>query len=432
MNEVCILHLSDLHIVNQRNDGKVAISTALKNLIVDIKNQTEFIDKIIIVVSGDIAYAGEIGKYSGAVIEFFESLSNAIPNKVISVQIVPGNHDFNREFAKENITKMEMNTDSFSTDSDFLLGYADYKKTIEEIFSVFKLPPNTFTFGVNAVELDDTSVCFVRFNTAFGSVGDNDKRSLHIGKYQLQKLLSDYRNIIHQCNVENKPVCLTLGISHYPFNWLNPIDEAEINEHMMKQDFLKIDILLCGHVHKFAILNYFNHEHSVMTLMTGIGWGNIKPENANDQHRYSIYMLDISRNTCDIIMRRTKDNLDFGFDYSVYTSEAEEDEKKFIYPLKMNKSATFLKMKSPNPILVKSIHINDDIMADIAVVSKCIANFRGALSLKLDEYKNDFLENFDEHVVKYNSKVFSEELLADKANYDVNIEKVRNKIEAFL
>lgn len=75
-----------------------------------------------------------------------------------------------------------------------------------------------------------------------------------------------------------------------------------------------------------------------MTLVTGIGWNHHlegeKDNDKKDEHRYSIYVIDAQKNSCDIIMRRSQKSGKFISDYSVYVNDGKNVEK-LCYPLKM-------------------------------------------------------------------------------------------------
>lgn len=72
-NDVCILHLSDLHIINEGGKNKseeVVIPHFLVKLLDDIKASTKCMDEIIIVVSGDIAYKAKYSEQKNAILFF--------------------------------------------------------------------------------------------------------------------------------------------------------------------------------------------------------------------------------------------------------------------------------------------------------------------------------------------------------------------------
>lgn len=92
MNDLTILHLSDLHISwNAEN----SMPTLHRNLLDDIKKQVKFLSKpVIVVVTGDIVNEGDYSENTkNAVLRFFEHLHNILREKTKDIIIVPGNHD---------------------------------------------------------------------------------------------------------------------------------------------------------------------------------------------------------------------------------------------------------------------------------------------------------------------------------------------------
>lgn len=92
MNDLTILHLSDLHI-----DGQAAYPEILKNLLVHIKEEiaTTREKTLVVAVTGDIIDKGNKAAIDNAK-KFFEDLKKTLGNKVAGIVLVPGNHDIFR------------------------------------------------------------------------------------------------------------------------------------------------------------------------------------------------------------------------------------------------------------------------------------------------------------------------------------------------
>ena len=91
MDDLTILHLSDLHIDSEGTK----YSKLLARLLSDIKKSKEesFADKnVVVVVTGDIIHMGNKSAISNAK-RFFEDLKETLLEKIVGVYIVPGNHD---------------------------------------------------------------------------------------------------------------------------------------------------------------------------------------------------------------------------------------------------------------------------------------------------------------------------------------------------
>lgn len=84
MNDMAILHLSDLHI----DTSGTTYSRLLKKLLEDIKNEMKYVrdNSVVVVVTGDILHQGpqivQTDKAFNHALDFFKDLYEAIKNKV--------------------------------------------------------------------------------------------------------------------------------------------------------------------------------------------------------------------------------------------------------------------------------------------------------------------------------------------------------------
>jgi metallophosphoesterase superfamily enzyme len=93
------IHLSDIHFGQEKggdlyihDDIKEQILTDAREYVIGLKNEKA--DGVI--VSGDIAYAGKQQEYVNAG-KWLDRLTAAVGCDVTNVQVVPGNHDIDRE-----------------------------------------------------------------------------------------------------------------------------------------------------------------------------------------------------------------------------------------------------------------------------------------------------------------------------------------------
>ena len=236
----------------------------------------------------------------------------------------------------------------------------------------------------------------MRFDTSWSSFNENGIRTLRVGDYQRRALNNEYQKLNAGAEKGN-PVSLTIGISHHPLNWMTADDEDETNKFVMAPDYLNVDILMCGHVHDRQVLNYFNHAHSLLTLVTGIGGRKDEPD-TKEEHRYSIYLFNPKHNTCEIVMRRTKDNLSFDFDYSAYTNEQEKIKNELCYPIKTTESHPFIQLSTVKDSRVRSIFIDNTVLKKIVEVSNSITRFTLRITQLNERYKRFFIETCGEKV----------------------------------
>ena len=90
MDDLIILHLSDLHIDSK--GGKY--SNLLKELLADIKDQSPLFPdgRVAVVITGDVINQGNRAAVKNAKL-FFKDLKEALKKKIAGLYIVPGNHD---------------------------------------------------------------------------------------------------------------------------------------------------------------------------------------------------------------------------------------------------------------------------------------------------------------------------------------------------
>lgn len=383
-NDICILHLSDLHIAYQAG-RKYAASLDL--LINDITAQLSAVTELILVVSGDVVDKGNFDKNNrDAVFAFFDKLYNSLNGKIKELIMVPGNHDKVRDKINKFITLKCQEDGDFLGEEEWVYQLKSYSGYIEIYNGLLqKYHPNknivNNTFGVHRVDIGGQNIIFVRLDTAWCSFSKDDSYKLRLGNYQSKSLVEQYQSCIHESNIQNP---LTIGVSHFPINYLSPEEESECNKVFLSQDKLNLDVLLCGHVHNVSLAHYFNHSHSLLTLITGIG-GNGEsgvPEN----HRYSIYFLNIANNSCDIVMRKSGQS-SYNYDYSIYTGKESIKENKLIYPIRVRESHSFIKMFAPNQIDTKSKFLDSNLLMVIPDASKALNSFAQTMSAVITYHK---------------------------------------------
>ncbi len=397
-----VLHLSDLHIQKATN-RKPYYQASLKKLLNDIEKQTKDIQNIIIVVSGDIIDIGNYDDASVAVVCFFEDLYKKIQCKTRDIIIVPGNHDKKRE-PIDTLVSQSHSDFGIKIDSDVewefhLNAYKDFLELTNQIYRIFGKEYNAEnTFGIEMVSIENTNVCFLKMDTAWCSHSHSKCRDLRIGEYQIKKLFNEYSELKVQQEDVGAPIDITIAISHYPLEWMNPVDSDLCNQYFLSEAFLNVDIVMCGHVHDFSVRNYFNHQHSLLTLVTGIGWNKEKPNDDKSSHRYSLYSISPQYNSCDITTRKTKENEEFDYDYSLYIGKQELTDNKIRFPLKIKENTPFLRINTADLISPNSLFLNNTIVSLIPRVSNVLASFSDRMAQLYINYKDNcysgFLEKF--------------------------------------
>lgn len=384
-NTFSILHLSDLHIVQKNNTYQSDLDKLIDD--VSIQVQENHITKLIIVVSGDIIDKGNYDN-EGAAIKFFKNLRrklNSISDQLVEdIQIVPGNHDRERNIKAELYSRAFQSKDTaIDNEKEWELYKENNEKFLSfanDIYEIFgKTPDIKDTFGCELKQVGNNRICFLRIDTAWSEYVSQSCKKLRIGSYQLSSLKNQLDSIRTALQKKGEKIDVTIAITHHPLSWLTPADEISVKSFFMKEDFLDVDMLLSGHVHNQSVENLYNHEHSILTLVTGIGWLQDDPQR-NKEYRYSIYSLNVFRNCCEIIVRKTNRGNSFDFDYSIYTDKKERLTSKLLYPIKMMSSYPFIDVNSLNDVNKTGVYVDVNIMNKIREITWAIMDLKNALA----------------------------------------------------
>lgn len=415
MNDITILHLSDLHI----NSKYANCSYSLNKMLIDIKEQTKNLKNIIITVTGDIVHKGNY-KCQEAVLDFFTKLSEIMGNKVIKIFLLPGNHDKIRSpldsYLISNLSDgKELTTKYFYESWDFhRISFKDYSKLQEDIYKIFDfdLDDNrrrciSDTFGVELLEIEGKKFAFILLNSAWCCTGDKDKRNLRIGRFQIEQIADNYKK--QWDGIANMPegIDLTFVMAHHPLSWLVDKEEDFARINLLSKDSLNADVFICGHTHNRDVVNWYNNRHTLTTLTTGFGWPDDENLEATQNHSYSIYVFHLELNSIDIFVRSNDENMNFETDFRIYTNKRDRELSKIVFPIQSYKNQPFIKLHTANKQNEKVCYLTDNLVKSIKETTKVLANFsrkseaivnrcKFELLIKIQKYiegENDFLKD---------------------------------------
>ena len=320
LNDFAILHLSDLHIVSHNGNN---YSTALHKMIDHIYVVTEKINKLIIVVTGDLVEKGAFDKNDITIKKFFEDLKNKLGKKIIDIIFTPGNHDKVRRILNlpnnEKITNDEAFWQKFKDKewNYFENQFSDYLTLTKHIREQIYDLPASFpgTYGFHRININKLNICFLCLNSAWACMGDDDMGNLRIGRFQLDDIMREYQSFSN----ENK-IDLTISLMHHPTNWLNDLEQKYLNQYLIDKYRLNTNIMLQGHVHDNEVYNWYNQNHSLTTFVTGMGWDQQR-ELDDSNHRYSLYEINCYSGIARVntyISNKNGESQSFGLNSSKY------------------------------------------------------------------------------------------------------------------
>lgn len=397
MNDLTILHLSDLHI----DEAKGRPNILLENLLNDIRFEMKYSDNILIVVTGDLVNQANY-KNKSRVISFFRKLKKYLPDKIKNIYIVPGNHDK----VRSNIDEMILRTSEFDKSNDQEIqwkyvktAFDEYLDLVENIYKIFygkraRERVLIDTFGVNIDNVGGKNICVIQFNTAWMSEGDHDQRNLKIGEFQFKKIKDDFADEYEKLG--NEKIDLTIALAHHPVNWLTGSEEDKIQQEMLSPNGLNASIYICGHTHNRDVINWQNNRNSLTTLVSGLGW----PDGSTSHpyaHTYSSYVFNLDVNSIDVYVRSSNDAYTFEPDFRIYTNERNKKSKKIVLPIDICKTQSYFNLNVPSNRSAKACFITERIIKDLKKYSQIFTMCEDKLRDKLETIKYDTFDEICEH-----------------------------------
>lgn len=348
MNDFTIIHLSDLHF---KSDQGTVMPKYIEKIFEDIDKYKHTWNAVEVVITGDIVDRCDYGAEE-LVLNFFTKLKEKIENKFVNIHIVPGNHDLIRveglpiDPSKKEMWSRELEAENkldeqfYQRNEDFFnLTETNYINLINKIYQLFGRKEVSSAYGIEIDEIKGKYYYFIECVTAYnsGRGGNKDKRKIRMGEFQNDILMKQYKTLQKQKKPE-----LTFLLTHYPLNWLQSEEEELIQGCALSPDGFNVDFVLCGHTHIQDIYHLNKNYKSMMTLATGIGWGDAKGEERLSPHRYSIDIFSLDANALELYPRRSTGGGDYEEDHELYSSAQIKDmEGKLIFPLKIERSREY-------------------------------------------------------------------------------------------
>lgn len=380
MNEIIILHLSDLHITGKQK----TVPKILNSLLNDIEKQIIHLaaNKIVVVITGDIIDKGNKKALDSAKM-FFDKLYDKLGEKILALYIVPGNHDkkrtdinkilvpayrkliTDRKFCnnntgnafgdtfQENLWPIQIATYNESGYID-LIKYVYKKFDMQEIGNIAQK-----TFGVHVLNISGRKYCFVMLNTAWCCIDEEDNRQIILGKFQLDVISQQFHELTDEEDID-----MTFVLGHHPIECLCGIEQDALFSNMISFTEMSANAYLCGHIHDRSIINWSNNHHAIHTLVTGFGWPD-QPGGERHDHYYSIYCFNLNLNSMDIYVRKTDDGSNFIPDLSIYTGSHDrydEGYDKLVRPIRFREAQGEIVLSVAKDVPPKSFYASKDFL----------------------------------------------------------------------
>lgn len=251
--KVGIIQLSDIHLKEGKNlvvDYKEAFQRACATYLRDCV-------KVIIVVSGDIAYSGKKEEYNIAY-SYFKDCEAYLKKEAkwinsIDYVLVPGNHDcdFSRDEDIRNLVISQASTEDELTKQGYVKqGLAPQQNFWEFYDRLLGYKPHSpISYQIEIPLLIDKKITFHCYNTSFLSHLEEKEGSLIVPtNYYLFKDIN-HKNI-------------AISVFHHNPAWLSTKtpenNKKSFESHLLKED----DIVMCGHEHSSQHLEVSEIETS--------------------------------------------------------------------------------------------------------------------------------------------------------------------------
>lgn len=252
--KILFLHISDLH-MNKKTD----ISTFHIQKIVDSLEVARDFEHIIIVISGDVAYSGQLQQYKYARY-MFGNLIKQLYGKFklmskINVLVVPGNHDVDLssgDLGHENIQKlfrdrqMENQITSECKKQEYFMSFARGNYC-------FNNKDKQPLYYRRMIEFDGFTIEANLLNSAIFSTLDEDK-----GLHYLPQ------HIINEAS-EPSGADFVISVMHHSHHWFNEENKAQLDQIFLS----KSSLLFLGHEHNLGNQDVSSSNTSTVKILAG-------------------------------------------------------------------------------------------------------------------------------------------------------------------
>ena len=276
------VHLSDIHF-GQEKGGQIRIHDDIKYcLIEDVKLVAKSLESgraAGIIVTGDIAFGGHAEEYKAAA-DWLDEVAKAAGCNIFDIQVVPGNHDINRDeitplteimlekIVAEGESALNIFLDN-DADRDFLFRRFSAYRSFASGYRCL-LNTNAELAEERVAELaPGRSIRFIRLNSALACSKNDEKGKLLLGARQ---------RVLNQRPGEELVV-----LSHHPVHWFQDSEDAWLFIRNRARVFIS------GHEHNPSVKVETIEEGSDLMMLAA---GATVPPNSDDTFNYCYNFIE--------------------------------------------------------------------------------------------------------------------------------------------
>lgn len=289
---ILILHLSDIHFKSDRRKNKIL--ERANSIVSVISRAAASARSCFIVISGDIAFSGEVNQYEQAselILVLKGALTEASPGIEVHVIVVPGNHDCNfsassgtRTFILENLGLKDADSINEGVVRDMTAVQDAFFTFAAEVESASPLEGLQRLFYERRFDVDGFAISFHCLNAAWMS--------------QLHEPQGQMIFPIHLVQWDDDDTDLTITVFHHPDRWLESSNARPFRENVEHAS----NFILTGHEHAADRYTKQNRAGAVSEYIEGAvlqdsddpwtsGFNLIEIEPAAKTKRVSTYVL---------------------------------------------------------------------------------------------------------------------------------------------
>lgn len=239
--KILFLHLSDLHIEKQLDINVINVTK-----IVDALHSIDKFEKVIIIISGDIAFSGQKIQYESAwkmIGTIITKIKKDFAIEKIHVLVVPGNHDV--DYSKGDLGHQGIQElfENGTIDQEISNEINKQKEYLYFSSSNYCLCKNKPLFFIKNIDYSDFIIQANLINSAIFSSKDEDK-GLH---YLTKNIIDEFK--------KTTDANFTITIMHHSHHWYKDNIKSLIEQALIKSNNLV----------------FYGHEHNLQTYIENHG-----------------------------------------------------------------------------------------------------------------------------------------------------------------
>ena len=300
--KILIAQLSDIHFESDSNivlERKEQICKAFHNLAKEI-------EIIFIIITGDIAFSGQISEYEKAIelVDFIKKNIEEYSHHNVNTIIVPGNHDCDFKGEQNKIRNSLIQNITIrgedAIDEAVIAQCCIVQKNIFDFIDFYidreKLVFDNKLLKLFSYKIENTTINFNCYNSSWISQ-EKEQGNLYFPIKLYSKVFSEHKSD------------LSISILHHSPFWFAPNNRREFQAHLDKTS----DVIITGHEHEYSASIKDDLKNHYIESIEGSILQDHKDESKSE---FNVVLLDINEKKQKII--------NFKWDGEIYSSGPED------------------------------------------------------------------------------------------------------------